>query len=195
MRDLEIRGAGNLLGTQQHGFIEEVGFDLYLKLLDEAVKELKGEEPKPSIDIKVETDVDLFLPNDYVSDSNQKVDIYQRLAQAENYEAVNDLELELIDRFGPLPEPAENLIRMAEIKILAVRAGIQKVIFKKGHLRLSYAAEIIPGKQKISVLAAQVPDPLEFSSGREFGIMVDFSDRDHGEWHISVKNILHNLIA
>lgn len=193
MRDLEIRGAGNLLGPQQHGFIEEVGFDLYLKLLDEAVSELRGEEPKASLDIKIETDVDLFLPNDYIHESQQKVDIYQRLAQADCYKTVHDLELELIDRYGPLPAAAENLIRMTETKILAARAGVEKVVLKKGILRLSYAAEVLPGKQKVAVLVSQVPDPLEFSSGGRFEITVDFSGRDHYIWHEQVKNILQNL--
>jgi transcription-repair coupling factor (superfamily II helicase) len=193
MRDLEIRGAGNMLGPQQHGFIEEVGFDLYLTLLGEAVSDLKGEEPKPSLDIKIETDVDLFLPNDYIYESQQKVDIYQRLAQADSYETVHDLELELIDRYGSLPTAAENLIRMTEIKILAARAGVEKVVLKKGKLHLSYAAEVLPGKQKVAVLASQVPDPLEFSSGGRFEITVDFSGRDQYVWHEQVKNILQNL--
>jgi transcription-repair coupling factor (superfamily II helicase) len=195
MRDLEIRGAGNMLGPQQHGFIEEVGFDLYLKLLDEAVRELRGEEPKPSLEVKIETDLDMFLPSRYVNESQQKVDIYQRLAQADSYEIVHDLELELIDRYGPLPAEAENLIRMAEIKILAVRAGVEKVVLKAGKLYLSYAASVLPGKRKVAVLASQVPDPLEFSSGGRFEIMVDFSARDRYIWHEQVKNILQNLVA
>lgn len=193
MRDLEIRGAGNLLGPQQHGFIEEVGFDLYLKLLDEAVSEIKGEEPKRQISVKVESDVDLYLPSAYIPDNRQKVDIYQRLAQAATYETVSELELELKDRYGDLPEPAENLIRMAEIKILAARAGIEKVSFKKGALSISYAQDILPGKQKVAVLASQVEDPLEFSSAGKFEIYVDFSGRDDIVWHEQTKNILQNL--
>ncbi len=193
MRDLEIRGAGNLLGPQQHGFIEEVGFDLYLKLLDEAVSEIKGEEPKRELLVKVESDVDLYLPSEYIPDNRQKVDIYQRLAQAATYEAVSELELELRDRYGDLPEPAENLIRMAEIKILAARAGIDKVSFKKGALSISYAEDVLPGKQKVAVLASQVEDPLEFSSAGKFEIYVDFSGREEVVWYEQTKNILQNL--
>lgn len=195
LRDLEIRGAGNLLGSQQHGFIEEVGFDLYLKLLDEAVCEIRGDEPKPSLDIRIDTDLDLFIPNEYIPDSQQKVDIYQRLAQADTYEILNEIELELADRFGPLPTSASNLIRMAEVKILAARAGIKKVVFKKGHLRISYAGDVAPGKGKIASLAAQVSDPLEFLTGDTFEILVDFSDREQPVWHQHVKNVLQNLIA
>jgi len=193
MRDLEIRGAGNLLGPQQHGFIEEVGFDLYLKLLEEAVTELKGEEPKREISVKVESDVDLYLPNDYIPDNRQKVDIYQRLAQASTYKTVLELEMELKDRYGELPEPAVNLIRMAEIKLLAAKAGIDKVTFKKGELLISYAEDVLPGKQKVAVLASQVEDPLEFSSAGKFEIYVDFSGRDNVVWHEQTKNILQNL--
>ncbi len=195
LRDLEIRGAGNLLGSQQHGFVEEVGFDLYLKLLDEAVRHLKGEEATPSIDVRIDTDVDLFLPNEYVPDSRQKVDIYQRLAQANTYEAVNDLERELIDRFGPLPDSAENLIRMAEVKILAARAGIEKVVFRKGKLRLRYAHDIVPGKRKIAALAAQVDDPLEFATGDSFNIMISLTDDEPNSWQSKVRNVLQNLMS
>ncbi len=195
LRDLEIRGAGNLLGAQQHGFVEEVGFDLYLKLLDEAVSHLKGEEATSSIDVRIDTDIDLFLPNDYVPDSRQKVDIYQRLAQAKTYEAVNELERELIDRFGPMPDSAENLIRMAEVKILAARAGIEKVIFKKGKLRLIYGRETVPGKQKITALTAQVDDPLEFAAGDSFNIMVNLTDCEPQSWQSKVRNVLQNLTS
>ena len=193
LRDLEIRGAGNMLGPQQHGFIEEVGFDLYLKLLEEAVAELKGQETIPQLEVLVETDADLFLPPEYVPDSRQKVDIYQRLAQAKTYNSVHDLELELIDRFGKMPEPAENLIRMAEIKLLAVRARIEKVVYKNEHLTLSYAADYIPGKQKVSSLAVKVADPLEFSSGERFEILIDLSNNPSDIWHEPVKNVLQNL--
>ena len=84
---------------------------------------------------------------------------------------------------------------MAEVKILAARAGIKKVVFKNGHLRISYADDIVPGKRKIASLAAQVSDPLEFLTGDTFEILVDFSDRDQPVWHQNVKNVLQNLVA
>jgi transcription-repair coupling factor (superfamily II helicase) len=195
LKDLEIRGAGNLLGAQQHGFIEEVGFDLYLRLLDEAVSQLRGDSPRPSLDIRIDTDVDLYLPNEYVGDTRQKVNLYQRLAQADSYESVNELEREMIDRFGPLPLPAENLIRMAEVKVLAARTGISKVVFRDSCLRLTYAQQVLPGKRKIAALATHVPDPLEFSAGDAFEITVDMSGGTSGPWHTAVKNVLQNLMS
>ena len=105
MRDLEIRGAGNLLGPEQHGFIASVGFELYCRLLEEAIQELKGQEkpalPDPSLDLKV----DAYLPDEYVPDSAQKVELYQRIANLSSLEACDDLEDEIQDRFGDLPDP------------------------------------------------------------------------------------------
>jgi transcription-repair coupling factor (superfamily II helicase) len=194
LRDLEIRGAGNLLGPQQHGFIEEVGFDLYLRLLEEAISGLRGEEPQPTIDIKIDTDVDLFISKEYVSDNQLKVDVYQRLAQAVTYAQINDLELELTDRFGRLPVEAENLFRLAEIRLLAARAKLSKFVFKRGVLRLTYPPDMTPGKKKIAAIAAAIHEPLEFATGERFEIAVDISSESKDTWHQRVKIILQNLI-
>ena len=127
MRDLEIRGAGNLVGAQQHGFIAAVGFDLYCRLLDEAMREIKGEyspdNPEPEIKIAVSA----YIPDEYLRDPDQKMEFYQRLADAGRIVELLDIREEMQDRFGRLPQPARSLMHIMEIKIMARQLGLASV--------------------------------------------------------------------
>lgn len=119
MRDLEIRGAGNLLGARQHGHMEAVGYDLYCKMLNEAVKSLKGETQAEQFDTTMELDVDAFIPPAYIPNEFQKLDIYKRIAVIENQEEREEMLEELIDRFGEPPKSVENLLAIALLKAKA----------------------------------------------------------------------------
>jgi transcription-repair coupling factor (superfamily II helicase) len=131
LRDLEIRGAGNLLGAEQHGHIANIGFELYCQLLEEAVRELKGQvtvaEREPILDLNVSA----YLPSDYIADGRQKIDIYKAVVAAKTKEEVEELGEELQDRFGPLPQAAQNLLNVAGIKALARELGIEGVVQKE----------------------------------------------------------------
>jgi transcription-repair coupling factor (superfamily II helicase) len=130
MKDLEIRGAGNLLGPEQHGQMNSVGFDLYCKLLAESIQELKGEEmPDTTAKDRVTVDVglDALIPEDYVSDLALKMNLYQRLALVTELSQSEALEKEIRDRFGPLPEQAENLFFLLNLKLKALRIGVQAI--------------------------------------------------------------------
>ena len=119
MRDLEIRGAGNILGAEQHGHIAAVGFDLYSRLLEEAVREARGEETPKVTETTIELPVEAFIPGTYISDTNQKVEIYKRLAGLTSASELPELEDELVDRFGDLPEPVQNLLAVAKVRTMA----------------------------------------------------------------------------
>ena len=119
MRDLEIRGAGNLLGAQQHGHMEAVGYDLYCKMLNEAVKALKGEAAPEQFETSLELDVDAFIPPSYIPNESQKLDIYKRIAVIETQEEREEILEELIDRFGEPPKSVENLLTIAQLKAKA----------------------------------------------------------------------------
>ncbi|MCI9136978.1 MAG: transcription-repair coupling factor, partial [Lachnospiraceae bacterium] len=119
MRDLEIRGAGNLLGAQQHGHMEAVGYDLYCKMLNEAVKSLKGEGSEEPFETTIELEVDAFIPPVYIPNEFQKLDIYKRIAVIENQEEKEEMLEELIDRFGEPPKSVENLLTIAQLKAKA----------------------------------------------------------------------------
>ncbi|MGM7703734.1 transcription-repair coupling factor [Pseudalkalibacillus sp. Hm43] len=128
MRDLSIRGAGNLLGAQQHGFIDSVGFDLYSQMLKEAIEERKGEKPKKKeFELELDLNVDAYIPSSYIADEKQKIDMYKRFKGIENFEDVLDLHDEMIDRFGDYPEQVENLFAVSRIKLYAQREKVEKV--------------------------------------------------------------------
>ena len=115
MRDLEIRGAGSLIGEIQHGHMEQVGYDMYCKLLDEVMKEMKGEkveEPKEE-DIQIDINVSSYIPDDYIESSDMKISIYQDIALCKNEEEIMDVTDEIIDRFGTMPKEVEELLEIA----------------------------------------------------------------------------------
>ena len=149
LRDLEIRGAGNLLGAEQHGHIAAVGFDLYSKLLAEAVRELKGEPTAATVEPVVSVNAESFLPDDYVPEVNQRLALYKRLAGARSDEAVAELRAELTDRFGPLPTAAEQLLDTIRIRVAARDLGIERVEVGEGRALLTFAASTSLDPQRL----------------------------------------------
>lgn len=131
MRDLEIRGAGSLLGEIQSGHLEQVGYDTYCNLLDEVVKEMKGIKIEPEIEIQIDLDVTSYIPDEYIKDPNQKIEIYQNIALCKNEEDIQNIIDEIIDRFGNMPGELENLVSIARIKYLAKKQKISKIASKK----------------------------------------------------------------
>jgi len=135
--DLEIRGAGNLLGPEQSGNLGAVGYDTYMGLLEEAVEELRGGHVEVEIDPEIRLPVSAQLPESYVADVNQRLVLYKRLANALDDEAVDELRDELMDRYGPLPEDTLNLERVLRLKLKARTAGVACVDWARGELILS----------------------------------------------------------
>jgi transcription-repair coupling factor (superfamily II helicase) len=151
MRDLEIRGAGNLLGAAQSGHMEAVGYDLYCKMLNEAVLAMKGEKPeREEEDTSVDLQVDAFIPATYIKSEFQKLDMYKRIAGIETEEERSDMEEELVDRFGDIPRAAQNLLQIALLKSGAHRAGIVRVLQKEDGIcfylqpNLEFSVEKVP---------------------------------------------------
>ena len=134
MRDLEIRGAGNLLGSEQSGHVAALGFELYLRMLDEAVAELEGEDETEVEPVRLDIPVDAYVPGDYVDYERGKIDIHRRVASANEVSALEEIKHELVDRFGPLPEPLERLFELQRVRIRFGEAGIREVVFRGGKL-------------------------------------------------------------
>jgi transcription-repair coupling factor (superfamily II helicase) len=146
--DLELRGAGNLLGGEQHGHIASVGFDMYLRLLEETVQELKGEEAPLEIHSSLNLGLDLRIPPEYVTDENQRLRAYKRIADARDAAQAETIRAELADRYGPPPESVETLVEFALLKSYAARAGIEAVDRRGGALQIKFhpGAKIDPAR-------------------------------------------------
>ena len=134
MRDLEIRGAGSILGRAQHGHMNAVGYDLYCKMLNVAVKRAKGEDYEEKVPVRVNLDADAFLPENYIVNEEQKLEIYRKIAEIASTEDCDTMREELQDRFGDVPAPAENLLRIALIRTVAGYVGVQEITGRPGEL-------------------------------------------------------------
>ena len=134
MRDLEIRGAGSLMGEIQHGHMEQIGYDMYCELLNQVVKEIKGEEIIEEIDVQIDLDVTSYIPEEYISNSNSKIEIYQKIALCKNEDDLQNITDEIIDRYGQMPYEVENLLDIARIKSLAKEKYILKISQKRENI-------------------------------------------------------------
>ena len=128
MRDLEIRGAGNILGAEQHGHLDAVGYDLYIKLLNEAVLEEKGEKLPEKIETTISLKCDAYIPEKYVSYSSQRMELYKKIANIETPEDRDDIIDEMIDRYGDIPAQTQNLLTVALVRAAAIRCAITSVV-------------------------------------------------------------------
>jgi transcription-repair coupling factor (superfamily II helicase) len=181
LKDLEIRGAGNMLGPEQSGFIIGLGFDLYVKLLEEAVAGLKGDAPVIPVEPRLLTDWSAYLPDDYVPDEHEKLNLYRRLAETRTIDDLDTLTLEMLDRFGQLPAPAVALFELRRLRIMG--AG---PVDENGRPRgpsLIESLRVFEQVAEIQLLRPLKPTEIrttvgalnfqvEFFSGREFGMRV-----------------------
>ena len=194
MRDLEIRGAGNLLGPEQHGFITSVGFELYCRLLEESIRELKGETiqkpPEPVFDLQV----DAYISDDYVPDTKQKVELYQRIIELDTLEACDDLEEEILDRFGDLPNPVQNLIQIARIKVLARFVGISTISAEKNVFVLKLLEGLRLDNTLYAKIARKYRGKVSYRHGRipQLRVEKDQEDRSALAFLAEVLMDIHN---
>ncbi|MGL5437486.1 MAG: transcription-repair coupling factor, partial [Lachnospiraceae bacterium] len=163
MRDLEIRGAGNVLGSEQHGHMEAVGYDLYCKLLNQAVQALKGgyQEEDDFVTV-VDCDIDAFIPGTYIKNEYQKLDIYKRISGIENEEEFMDMQDELMDRFGDIPRPVEHLLEVAMLKAIAHQIYVTEVRINSQEVKLTMYQNAKIDINQIPKLLEQYKGSLKF---------------------------------
>ena len=191
LKDLEIRGAGNLLGGEQSGHIEAVGFDMYMEMLEAAVAELKGEKTAPKIEPELDLKVTAAIPEEYIADPDLRLSIYRKIASAKNLKALQNLRIELKDRFGQLPEKAERLIEIMDIKVTAVSLFINKIQNVAGKVRVIFAQDTPVSTEKIFSLHDTRTTLLKFLP--EGGIELDVRGKQWNDVYRDIMGVMEEL--
>ena len=166
MRDLEIRGAGSLLGEIQHGHMDQVGYDTYCKLLDEVVKDMQGVEYQEEKDVQIDLNVSSYIPDEYIENTAQKIEVYQNIALSKNEEDIQDVIDEITDRYGNIPKELENLLDIARIKNLCKEKNIIKITQKQNNIVFFFNINDFD-TAIIDVLVKEYKDDIRFSPGAE----------------------------
>ncbi len=192
MRDLEIRGAGSLIGEIQHGHLEEVGYDTYCRLLDEVVKEEQGIDVKPELDVQIDLNVTSYIPDSYISDSNQKIEIYQDIALCKDEKDVQDVIDELIDRFGEMPDEVNKLLDISRIKQLAKQKGVTKIASKRDGVVFTFDNDLFD-HSCVSSLIKAYGNKIRFSPGIKPMITLKIDSNDEDVILKEVKRFLEKI--
>jgi len=211
LRDLEIRGAGNLLGKEQSGFVQSVGFELYCKILDEAVKELKNgyskekrdpsfsENNKKLTDPKLDVDFDLLIPSDYISNELERITIYHRLVNFSSVEQIENLKNELEDRFGKIPHEVEHFFQAIEIKVLTSRIYANRVIIKKDLLKIYFDEtaqdDDLFFKEVVPSLMNQKITKVNFINQKNLGVELTLSGESKTDKMFFAKKLLQQVLT
>lgn len=196
MRDLEIRGAGNLLGAEQHGHVAAVGFDLYCTMLDEAIRQLKGEQAGTRREVEIDLQVSAFIPEYYIRDSSVKLGFYQRIQQARAISRLHLLEDELIDRFGDVPPETWNLLRVAELKIHCMEIGIRSLKQKGGVVTALFEQDTKMDMPKLLELVQKYKRQLTYGSdGGELVVRITVGSADAEKCLDLIKDILLAMVS
>ena len=190
MRDLEIRGAGSMLGEMQHGHMEQVGYDTYCKLLDEVIKNMQGIEVREEEDVQIDLSISSYIPDSFIENSSQKIEIYQNIALCRTEEDIQNVIDEVIDRYGKLPEELENLIEIARIKNLARKAGVTKIAQRPETIVFYFTREAMP-VDKVDKLLKQYGIAIRFSSGIEPYVTFKIGKKSDKEVISKVKEFLN----
>jgi transcription-repair coupling factor (superfamily II helicase) len=186
MRDLEIRGAGNLLGREQSGYINAVGFELYQRLIEEAVEEVRHEqlgdsaetEELPKVELKLEFPTDAFFPESYIPEGSQRLNFYRELVHAKQLQRLDDVESEIRDRFGRLPIPAQALMTMARVRVLGERLGAETITLQNHWLTIDFPEPRGNGQDVKKLLRNIAGYPVEISAIGRLGIKLPLPETD-----------------
>ena len=191
MRDLEIRGAGSLLGEIQSGHMEQVGYDTYCRLLDEVVKEMQGVKVKAEKDVQIDINLSSFIPDSYIENGAQKIEVYQDIALCKNEKDIEEIIDEIIDRYGDMPKEVENLIQVAKIKILAQNANVIKITQKTESVIFYLDKDNIKiNDEMINVLLKKFGTKLRFSAGVEPYITLKLDSKEEDKIIEQIKELL-----
>jgi len=189
IQDLEIRGAGNLLGHQQSGHIAAVGFEMYAQLIEKAFKQLRGEEIEEEVTPEIRWNKPAFIPDDYIENPHQRLSIYKRLSGVQSDGDVEDMRSELEDRYGPLPEPVSNLLEVLRVKPILGRMGVRAFDFDGKRVTLTFDKGSKVEPKRIVGLADRAPDRVRFTPDFRLKVRLDHQE----DAHMVVRNLFEQL--
>ena len=193
MRDLEIRGAGSLLGEIQHGHMEQVGYEMYCKLLDEVIKEMQGIEVQEEIDVQIDLNISSYIPDEYISDASQKIEIYQDIALCRSEEDIANIVDELIDRYGNIPDEVEKLLGIVRIKELCRKLNILRLTKRNGNF-VFYFDESKFDFSVVDKLLKEYGNLVSFSPGKEPYVTLRSKAVGDFEQLDEIKKFLYGLL-
>jgi transcription-repair coupling factor (superfamily II helicase) len=191
MSDLQIRGGGTILGASQSGHIAAVGYDMFLKLMEESISELKGERHVPQLEPEINMALSAYVPESYINDIDQRLSIYRRLAKMEDAADLSGFKKELVDRFGTMPDEAGNLLLKIMLKILARRAGVARLDIFEKHLSIQFSEMHQENPAGIVALIATDEDRFRLTPGHT--LTASLSHRGSYGRLTQVKNLLKDI--
>jgi transcription-repair coupling factor (superfamily II helicase) len=187
MRDLELRGAGNILGEVQSGHISAVGYDLYVKLLEETLGEIRGEAPKvKASEVEIDIKIDAYIPSSYIEDSNEKIDMYKKIASINTEEDYDEIVEELIDRFGDIPKMVQNIMDISLMKSYASKCGFERLFEKAGKIEIIYSDKKELDLKELEFISENYKGEMNFDLSDKPIISIEFKDNN-------LKNIIELL--
>jgi transcription-repair coupling factor (superfamily II helicase) len=192
MNDLKIRGGGTILGASQSGHIAAVGYDMFLKLMENAVAEIKGEKPLESLDPEINVRMSAFLSESYIPDIDQRMGAYRRLARMTKLKEITDFKNELIDRYGKPSEEANNLLFKIMLKILSKKAGIDRLDLAGRQMHLQFSQAHLKNTEALVDMIQADPGRYEFSPGSILKVKLA-NEQSRSHWG-QAKNILKDII-
>jgi transcription-repair coupling factor (superfamily II helicase) len=195
MKDLEIRGAGNMMGSSQHGHMAAIGYDLYCRMLEDMVKIIKGEIEKEPIETTVELKVDAFIPGDYISDEMQKIEVYKKIAAISSFDDMMEIQDELVDRFSDIPLPVENLMNIAYMRSIAKALGIEEIKERRGELWFQFESKDWIKNELVSALIGEYSKSISFKEEKKPTLVYKLMDAKREELISRVRAILETMKA
>jgi transcription-repair coupling factor (superfamily II helicase) len=186
--DMEIRGAGNLLGKQQSGHVAAVGFELFMQMMDEATQELRGNPVGPRVEPEIDFGVEAFLPEDFIADIGERLLMYKRLANAGSREALTELSAELADRFGPLPPPVQNFVLIMGLRPVLINLAVESLNRTSSGIALRFHADSSVDPERLIALAGEFPERYRLRPGGVFTIA-----SDSASWAETLVEVEHFL--
>ncbi|HIT72465.1 transcription-repair coupling factor [Tyzzerella sp. An114] len=193
MRDLELRGAGNLLGAEQHGHMESVGYDMYCKLLDEAVRKLKGEEVSESFETSMDIDINAFIPDFYIHDEKQRLEIYKKISLVSSMENYYDIQEEIEDRYGDIPKSVQNLLEVVLVKAEAHKRGVTNIVQKGNNIVITFKPDAKIDPVKLTELINKNKSRYLFTSGANPYLTIKTNPKEKITALTYIKNVLQDL--